>query len=62
MISEQTSEGVDEFAIGLDSGDMTVANCDLLDFEKKTKYSILVEARDNYRPGINSKLIRSALH
>ena len=55
MLSQQNSEGVDEFAVDLYTGDVTVRNCDLLDFDKKTSYSIVVEARDNYRQGITRK-------
>ena len=57
MLSQQNSEGVDEFAVDLYTGDVTVRNCDLLDFDKKTSYSIVVEARDNYRQGITRKSI-----
>lgn len=56
LLSQQNSEGVDEFAIDLHTGVMTVRNCELLDFDnKKTSYSIVVEARDNYRVGITRK-------
>jgi hypothetical protein len=57
MLSQQNSEGVDEFAVDLYTGDVTVRNCDLLDFDTKTSYSIVVEARDNYRQGITRKSI-----
>lgn len=56
LLSQQNSEGIDEFAIDLRTGEMTVRNCELLDFDnKKTSYSIVVEARDNYREGITRK-------
>ena len=57
MLSQQNAEGVDEFAVDLYTGDVTVRNCDLLDFDTKTSYSIVVEARDNYRQGITRKSI-----
>ncbi|KAK4025229.1 hypothetical protein OUZ56_014304 [Daphnia magna] len=52
MFSQQNVEGVDEFAIDLTTGEMTVRNCEKLDFETKTSYSVVVEARDYYRDGI----------
>ena len=55
MLSQQNSEGVDEFVIDLYTGDMTVRDCKLIDFETKTSYSVVVEARDNYRQGITCK-------
>lgn len=61
MLSQQNSEGVDEFAIDLYTGDMTVRNCELLDFDTKTSYSVVVEARDNYREGITRKYFKSYL-
>ena len=57
MLSQQNAEGVDEFAVDLYTGDVTVRNCDLLDFDTKTSYSIVVEARDNYRQGITRNSI-----
>ena len=62
MISDQTFEGLDQFAIDLYTGEMTVRDCELLDYEKKTNYSVVVEARDYYRPGITSKFICYAPH
>ena len=55
MFARNNLEGEDEFQIDLDSGNMTVKNGPLLDFETKKKYSFFVEARDNYRPNILSK-------
>ncbi|KAI9562557.1 hypothetical protein GHT06_010010 [Daphnia sinensis] len=52
MFSQQNVEGVDEFAIDLTTGEMTVRNCELLDFDTKKSYIVVVEARDNYREGI----------
>ncbi|XP_057368096.1 cadherin-23-like [Daphnia carinata] len=52
MFSRQNVEGIDEFAIDLSTGEMTVRNCELLDFDTKISYSVIVEARDNYREGI----------
>lgn len=55
LFSKDNTEGEDEFAIDLVTGDITVKNCKLLDSETKTFYSLLVEARDNYRENIISK-------
>lgn len=52
MFSQQNFEGVDQFAINLTTGEMTVRNCELLDFDTKKSYSVVVEARDNYREEI----------
>ena len=57
MLSQQNSERVEQFAVDLYTVDMTVRNCDLLHFDNKTSYSVVVEARDNYREGITRKSI-----
>ena len=56
LFARNNLEGEDEFQIDLDSGDMTVQNGPLLDYEKKQTYSFFVEARDYYRPNILSNI------
>ena len=54
LFAPNNVEGVDEFEIDLDSGNMTVRNGPLLDFEKKRTYSFFVEARDYYRSTLSN--------
>lgn len=59
LMFQNNLEGNDEFDIDLISGDMFVKNCALIDFEKKPSFSFLVEARDYYRSGVISTILKN---
>ena len=54
LFSSSNIEGGDRFAVNATTGELSVCLVDgaVVDYESKSSFSFLVEARDNYRPGI----------